>query len=191
MARGETRDGASQREVQGERQECTGAAAARLSALEQVDLGGLKGEWRRLYGTEPPQLSRDLILRAVAYRVQERALGGLSKAMLRRLERLGGDLKAGNEITVQSGQRLRPGARLVREWRSRTHTVDVVEDGFAYAGTTYGSLTTIAKVITGAHWSGPRFFGLVKRSTPSAEAEGRRGAIGDQDTERIDADGVL
>ena len=56
---------------------------------------------------------------------------------------------------------LKPGARLVREWRGRTHTVTVTEDGFEYAGTSYPSLTKIAKKITGAHWSGPRFFGLV------------------------------
>ena len=87
MTHGAIRDGASQREVQGERQESTGALAARLSALEQVDLGALKQEWRRLYGTEPPQLSRDLILRAVAYRIQERASGGLSKTTERRLAR--------------------------------------------------------------------------------------------------------
>jgi len=187
MTHGAIRDGASQREVQGERQESTGALAARLSALEQVDLGGLKGEWRRLYGTEPPQLSRDLILRAVAYRIQERALGGHSKAILRRLANLASELRAGNEITVESSPRLRPGARLVREWRGRTHTVDVGENGFAYAGTTYASLTTIAKVITGAHWSGPRFFGLVKRSTPSAEAASRPAATEDRAAELIGA----
>ena len=185
------RDGASHREVQGERQESTGALAARLSALEHVDLGGLKGEWRRLYGTEPPQLSRDLILRAVAYRIQERASGGLSKATLRRLARLASELSAGNEITVESGPRLRPGARLVREWRGRTHTVDVGENGFAYAGTTYASLTTIAKVITGAHWSGPRFFGLVKRSTRNVEAASRPAATGDRAAELIGAGEVL
>ena len=58
---------------------------------------------------------------------------------------------------------LKPGARLVREWRGRTHTVTVTEEGFEYAGANYSSLTTIAKKITGAHWSGPRFFGLLGR----------------------------
>jgi hypothetical protein len=54
----------------------------------------------------------------------------------------------------------RPGTRLVREWNGRTHVVDVSEDGFVFDGKTYGSLSAIAKRITGAHWSGPRFFGL-------------------------------
>ena len=60
------------------------------------------------------------------------------------------------------GLSLKPGARLVREWHGRTHTVTVTEDGFDYASVTYPSLTKIAKKITGAHWSGPRFFGLVR-----------------------------
>jgi len=58
------------------------------------------------------------------------------------------------------GLSLKAGARLIREWRGRTHTVTVMEDGFEYAGTNYLSLTKIARKITGAHWSGPRFFGL-------------------------------
>ena len=146
--------------------------ASRLSAMEQMDLSSLKGEWRRLYGTEPPQLSRDLILRAVAYRIQERASGGLSKVSERRLDRLVSDLRSGGEPTPEVASRLRPGGRLIREWRGRTHTVDVLESGFAYAGETYSSLTTIAKVITGAHWSGPRFFGLARRKTVIGEPAG-------------------
>ena len=187
----EAGDSASSHQGQQAGLKSAGPVAGRLALLEALDANSLKTEWRRLYGTEPPQLSRDLILRAVTYRVQERALGGHSKAMLRRLARLSSELRAGNEITVEPGPRLRPGARLVREWRGRTHTVDVVEDGFAYAGTTYASLTTIAKVITGAHWSGPRFFGLVKRSTPSAEAASRPAATGNRAAERIGAGEVL
>src|SRR5271165_1953118 len=63
------------------------------------------------------------------------------------------------------GLGLKSGARLVREWRGRTHTVTVTEDGFEYGGTSYPSLTKIAKKITGAHWSGPRFFGLPAAAT--------------------------
>jgi len=70
------------------------------------------------------------------------------------------------------GLALKPGARLVRGWHGRTHTVTVTEDGFDYVGTSYASLTKIAKKITGAHWSGPRFFGLV-RAGKSSEKEAR------------------
>jgi hypothetical protein len=73
-----------------------------------------------------------------------------------------------------SSKSLKPGARLVRAWHGRTHTVTVTEDGFEYAGTSYPSLTKIAKKITGAHWSGPRFFGLLvtRKERPSGGRNG-------------------
>ena len=66
----------------------------------------------------------------------------------------------GGQVAATPNLSLKPGARLIREWGGRTHTVTVTEDGFEYGGRSYSSLTTIAKAITGAHWSGPRFFGL-------------------------------
>ena len=82
-------------------------------------------------------------------------------------------LRTTGRVAPTPGLSLKPGVRLVREWRGRTHTVTVTEDGFEYAGTRYPSLTKIAKKITGAHWSGPRFFGL---PTSGAErpSHGRR-----------------
>jgi hypothetical protein len=73
------------------------------------------------------------------------------------------ELKAKGSIAVTPDTSLRPGTRLVREWRGRTHTVVVTEDGFEYAGQAFKSLTKIAHAITGAHWSGPRFFGLIRK----------------------------
>ena len=70
------------------------------------------------------------------------------------------------------GLALKPGARLVREWHGRTHTVTVTEDGFDYAGASYASLTKIAKKISGTHWSGPRFFGLVRPNPGSGKEAG-------------------
>ena len=72
-------------------------------------------------------------------------------------------------MTPEARQTVRPGARLVREWNGRTYTVSVTEDGFDYAGTIYSSLTKVARIITGAHWSGPRFFGLTSRKTDDRE----------------------
>jgi hypothetical protein len=135
----------------------------RLAELEALSLEAIRVEWRKLFHSEPPQLSRDLILRAVAYRIQEMALGGPSPATLRRITALVRDLKAGREMSVEAGPVVRPGARLVREWRGRTHTVTVLEEGCSYGGETYPSLTAVAQKITGAHWSGPRFFGLLKK----------------------------
>jgi hypothetical protein len=91
--------------------------------------------------------------------MQELAYGGLSKATQRKLEALTKELEVKGSIVVTPDTSLRPGTRLVREWRGRTHTVIVMQDGFEYAGKTLPSLTKIAHAITGAHWSGPRFFG--------------------------------
>jgi hypothetical protein len=133
-----------------------------IAALQQLGLTELRIEWRRLFRTQPPSLSRDLLMRAIAYRLQELAYGGLARATVRKLASLAAALKADGEIGLDSGPQIKPGARLVREWRSRTHTVTVTEEGFDYDGRHYPSLTKIARAITGAHWSGPRFFGLKK-----------------------------
>jgi hypothetical protein len=138
------------------------AISEQIAALQQLGFAELRSEWRRLFRTQPPNLSRDLLMRALAYRVQERAHAGLTKATQRRLASLAAALEADGEIGLDSGPQIKPGARLVREWRGRTHTVTVTEEGFQYDGRHYASLTKIARAITGAHWSGPRFFGLKK-----------------------------
>jgi hypothetical protein len=132
----------------------------KIATLADLTTQQLRTEWRRLYRNHPPRLSRDLLVRTIAYRMQELAYGGLSKATQRRLTALTKELQTNGGIPPDPGPRVRPGARLVREWRGRTHTVVVTEDGFEYAGKTYSSLSKIAQAITGAHWSGPRFFGL-------------------------------
>jgi hypothetical protein len=138
----------------------------RLAALPSLSLGDLRLEWRRLYRAEPPRLSRDIMMRAIAYRLQEIAHGGLSRITQRRLTTLGHELETAGRIAPPPGPRIKPGARLIREWHGRTHTVCVTETGFEFEGKTYRSLTKIAFNITGAQWSGPRFFGLTK--PPSA-----------------------
>jgi Protein of unknown function (DUF2924) len=132
----------------------------KIAALTDLTAQQLRTEWRRLYRSHPPRLSRDLLVRTVAYRMQELAYRGLSKATQRKLVTLTKELETNGSIVSDPNPRIRPGARLVREWRGRTHTVVVTEEGFEYAGKTYSSLTKIAQAITGAHWSGPRFFGL-------------------------------
>ena len=137
----------------------------KLAALNDLTAPRLRAEWRRLYRGQPPRLSRDLLVRSIAYRIQELAHGGLSKATRRKLLALTKVLRSNGSIEPDDGPNLRPGARLVREWRDRTHTVQVTEDGFEYDGKPYSSLSKIAHVITGAHWSGPRFFGLSRKPT--------------------------
>ena len=130
-------------------------------------LDKLRGEWRRLYHCEPPRISRDLLLRGIAYRRQELQYGGLGKAIRRKLKTLAKMFRTTGRVSSDPGLALKPGARLLREWHGRTLTVTVTEDGFEYAGTSYSSLTKIAKKIAGVHWSGPRFFGLVRADTSS------------------------
>jgi hypothetical protein len=135
-----------------------------------ASLDELRREWRHLYQHDPPKISRDLLVLGIAHRLQEIEHGGLGKATLRKLQTLARTLRATGRVGPTPSLSLKPGARLVREWRGRTHTVTVTEDGFEYAGTTYPSLTKIAREITGVHWSGPRFFAL--------QAKDRRGPNG-------------
>ena len=131
-------------------------------ALDDASLDELRCEWRRVYLSEPPRISRDLLIRRVGYRLQEIQHGGLGKSTRRKLKTLAKMFRTEGRVAPDPGLSLKPGARLVREWHGRTHTVTVAEDGFEYAGATYPSLTKIAKKITGVHWSGPRYFGLVR-----------------------------
>jgi hypothetical protein len=138
--------------------------AARLQALEQMDHGALRLEWRRLYRAHPPtRVTRDLLMLAVAWKIQEQAYGGLTAATKRRLADLAATLERDGDVTRGRVARLKPGAKLVREWRGKTHTVIVGEDGFEWRGHHWRSLSMIAREITGGHWSGPRFFGLKEK----------------------------
>lgn len=134
--------------------------AAEIARLESLAVDHLKEEWRRLHQTPPPKrLSRDILLRGITYKLQENAFGGLSKAILRKLQ-----TSAPTEAVPAKKRRPRPsfkpGTRLVREWHGVTHTVVILAEGVEWRGQRYRSLSIVAREITGAHWSGPRFFGL-------------------------------
>jgi Protein of unknown function (DUF2924) len=147
----------------------SGAIEGEIDRLRSLSREGLCNEWRRLYHDDAPKLSRDLLILALSYRLQETAHGGLGRATQRKLQTLAKSLRATGKVQSPPALSLKPGARLVREWHGRTHTVTVTDDGFEYAGANYASLSKVAKEITGAHWSGPRFFGL---------GNGKKGRIG-------------
>jgi DUF2924 family protein len=151
-----------------------GRLAAALQALPSRSTQELKQTWLTLLGTQPPsKLSRDLLIRVIADKLQEAAFGGLTPAVKRRLAALARRADSGGETgPVHPMLRLKPGTKLVRTWRGKTHTVLVLENGFEHDGKRYASLTQIADEVTGAHWSGPRFFGLSKPrpTTPASEA---------------------
>ena len=137
----------------------------RLKELSKLSLPELRQEWRRLFRLEPPRLSRDIMMRTIAHRIQEIAYGGLSRTTERKLVMLAHGFETNGRVAPPAGPRIKPGARLVREWQGRTYVVCVTEKGFEFEGKTYRSLSKIARDITDAHWSGPRFFGLTKTLT--------------------------
>jgi hypothetical protein len=137
-----------------------------IAALQGAATHDLRIAWRRLYRGEPPRcMTRELMIHAIAYRMQERVHGGLAPVTKRKLHSLVAEIKAKGLEAFDPGIMLKPGARLVREWAGKTHTVVVLENGFDYDGERYPSLSKIATWITGAHWSGPRFFGIKRTSS--------------------------
>jgi hypothetical protein len=139
-----------------------------LADLERHSLASLRARWRQLFRSDPPAYGRQLLVRRIAYRIQELAYGGISADCRRELEKLvqeGGDGRNDNGGVIQKALKPNsthtpPGTRIVREWRGRLYEVVVAESGFEFDGARYRSLSAIAKMITGTHWNGPAFFGL-------------------------------
>ena len=153
------------------------AIEAEIAHLRSLALDALRRHWRVIFGRTPPAaLSKDLLGRMIAYRLQERAFGGLDRESLRFLDGLarhGGSPR----------RRLKAGTVLVRDYQGQRHTVTVVCDGFDWQGATYPSLSAIARAITGTAWSGPRFFALApangapaRRNQNASAREGRDGS---------------
>lgn len=129
-----------------------------IADIEVMDRVALIATWSDVFGTPvPKRLSSPFLRRFLAFELQARQFGGLPKGFIDRL---------GRADAVKPETRspaLKPGGRLIREWNGTTHAVDVVDGGFLWNGQRFASLSPIASAITGARWSGPRFFGL-KRS---------------------------
>jgi len=143
--------------------------ASEIAALQSLDVERLRARWRALYQTEAPsRFSRDLLLRAVAYRLQERTLGGLKPTIRRLFQRVAADPFARQPLKLTLVRRLEAGAVLIREWGGVNYKVMVVEGGFRFRGQHYRSLSAVARLITGSRWSGPLFFGLKHRTMAEA-----------------------
>ncbi len=138
-----------------------------IADLEAMDRGALAALWSELLGGPVPKsMSRVLQRRFLAHALQVRERGDLAPALAARLDRLA----AGTER--KATPLLNPGARLLRAGNGVTHVVDVEADGYRWNGTRHASLSAIARAITGARWSGPRFFGLTATEA-AREARGR------------------
>jgi len=121
-----------------------------ITAIATMSLAELRAEWERRYGAPPRHRAGDLIRRVLAWRIQADVHGGLDTSTRRMLDKADGEIKLSAT----------PGMRLAREWAGRHHEVVVIESGVVYEGRTHGSLSEVARHITGQRWNGPRFFGL-------------------------------
>jgi Protein of unknown function (DUF2924) len=157
-----------------------GSVLSIVADLEGHDLNGLRRHWRDHVGGEPPTyLPRWLLIRVLAHRLQSDAFGGLDKSIQRMLRCEKDDDAAApfdrRAPQTREGVGLKAGALLVREWKGRLERVMILEEGFVWNGQTFGSLSQIAKAMTGTNWNGYRFFGLRQgKAVAMAEARERR-----------------
>lgn len=150
-----------------------GILEAEIARLSDLGLAELRARWNDLYGRPAPKFfRRKFLVRAVAYQMQVKAYGGLSDATKRRLREIAAAARDGTFEAADLERRIKSGTKLIRTWKKSTHEVMVLDDGFAWNGERYTSLSTIAKTITGTSWNGWRFFGI-NRSKGSATHDSR------------------
>ncbi len=146
----------------------------RLNALRDLSKPALCKLWEELFeGAPPPQFRADLMIPILAYRIQEQAFGTLRATTHTRLRTLSVAFEKDSSSAIASVPTLRPGTRLVRQWRDQVHLVNVEANRYEYRGARYQSLSEIARLITGTRWSGPLFFGIKNEPTGSQPKESR------------------
>ena len=132
-----------------------------IADLDALGIVELRAKWVELFGGRPPAIqSTDVLKRLLAWKLQVKALGGIDPETTSRLGRLKSALVKGKPVALSPSLGLSVGTILTREWRGIEHRVLVLDQGFEHQGNRYGSLSKVARVITGSQWSGPRFFGL-------------------------------
>ena len=142
---------------------------AGIEHLDAMETAALRVAWKEAVGRPPPPHASDDYMRAVlAYRIQEEAGPKLSTATRRRLEKIAAGFDGDSGYRPAPSARMKAGMKLLREWNGITHEVSVLDDGFEYRGERYKSLSAVAREITGARWSGPRFFGLIGKEKADA-----------------------
>jgi len=134
-----------------------GKIAQEITRVSELDLASVRALWGSTFKKAPPgALTRDLLVRQLAWHIQEKAFGGHDAATLRLLDAYG---RRDNDKVVLF-RRLKSGTSVVREYQGIRHIVTICEGGFVWQQRTYDSLSAIAREITGSRWNGPRFFGL-------------------------------
>lgn len=147
-----------------------------IQMLEALDLEGLRALWEQHFKKAPiNRLSRDLLIRALAWQLQADAYGGLNKATARERATQVATLLSTGSVSETRSAAYKAGTKLIREWQGRIHEVIVLDDGYVWSGSRYRSLSEIARCITGTRWSGPRFFGLEKSPSKRLAKASRHG----------------
>lgn len=145
---------------------------ARLSCLPDLHKPALADLWQRLFKTDPPPgMRKELMLRFVAYRMQEQASRSLGDGSHRRLREIANAIEADSNIASSPRPAIKPGTRLIRQWKDQVHIVNVEPEKYEYRGARYESLSEIARLITGTRWSGPLFFGLKNKAKRTPESK--------------------
>jgi hypothetical protein len=136
-----------------------------LKNLPDMDRDALCREWQECFRKPAPAgVRKEILVRILAYRIQEQTYGGLSTQTRRRLDEVAAAMSAGDpKAAISNMVSAKPGTQLIRSWKGKTHTVTIEESGYQYEGCRYRSLSEIARHITGTQWSGPLFFGLKSR----------------------------
>ena len=142
----------------------------KLVELSSMRPAQLRALWRDCWRRPAPEIGPDLLRRGIAWKLQSRVHGDVPTSVAKTMGLDAERLRRGEEVVAANF--LRPGSRLVREWRGKTYHVIVLDDGFEHEGRRYTSLTQIASAITGVHWSGPVFFGVKKRSAANRRVSG-------------------
>jgi hypothetical protein len=140
-----------------------------LAELSKAPIAQLRLRWKAVFRTEPPAaFGPDLLRRSIAQRVQEQHYGGLSASVQRHLNQIAKAIANKPSGRIELPKRIKSGAVLIRTWKDKSHRVMVLDDGFAFEGRVYDSLSEIAREITGTRWNGPKFFGL-RPAKPTGE----------------------
>lgn len=139
----------------------------KLADLDGLSPAQLRAMWRDSWRKSAPEIGPDLLRRGIAWKQQSRIHGDLPPHVRREIDAVLSRLNQGKAAVASERVSLKPGTRLVREWRGTMHQVVVLETGYEHDGRHYGSLTQVASAITGVHWSGPRFFNLKAQRAPT------------------------
>jgi len=135
--------------------------STQLAALLTMSKDALSALWQQLFqSSRPHQLRRQLMVRILAYRIQEQEFRGLNPSARQRLRQMARALERDPAAKISDAPCFKPGTRLIRQWQDRTHIVTVEENGYEYQDSRYQSLSEVARLVTGTRWSGPLFFGL-------------------------------